>query len=129
MYSHIMKVLKKIEEIGFALTPKNRRDSKFFHVAVIFQRNKILSIGQNSFKTHPVARKYGHRNSVLHAEVAAIIRHGLDDCSGLNLAVLRVNRNNELAISKPCVHCQSIIDNVGFKKVFYTNEQGVWEQV
>ncbi len=123
-----MRVLKKIEEIGYALVPKNRQDSKFFHVAVIFQRNKILSIGQNSFKTHPVAKKYGHRNNVLHAEVAVIVRHGLDDCSGLNLAVLRINRKNELAISKPCECCQSVIDSIGFKKVFYTDKFGNWVQ-
>lgn len=124
-----MKVLKKIEEIGYALVPSNRSESCFFHVAAIFQRNKILSIGQNSFKTHPIAKKYGHRNSILHAEVAAIIRHGLEDCSGLNMAVLRINRKNDLTISKPCPCCQSIITNVGFKKVFFTNQKGQWEQL
>jgi deoxycytidylate deaminase len=124
-----MKVLNKIEEIGYALVPSNRKDSIFFHVAVIFQRNKILSIGQNSFKTHPIAKKFGHRNYATHAELSSIIRHGLDDCSGLSLAVLRIGRNNKLTMSKPCLCCQNVIKSVGLSKVYYTNKNGEWEKL
>ena len=122
-----MKVLKKIEEIGFALVPANRKDSQFFHVAAIFQRNKILSIGQNSFKTHPIAKEYGHKGNCLHAESSSIIRHGLEDCSGLSIAVLRIGRKNNLTTSKPCVACETLIKSVGIRKVYYTNKIGDWE--
>ena len=124
-----MKVLKKIEEIGYALVPANRKDSQFFHVAAIFQRNKILSIGQNSFKTHPLAQRFGHRNASIHAECSAIIRHGTEDCSGLNLAVLRIGRRNNLTSSCPCISCQNLISWTNIRNVYYTNKKGDWEKL
>lgn len=124
-----MKVLKKIEEIGYALVPANRKDSQFFHVAAIFQRNKILSIGQNSFKTHPLAKKYGHKGFCTHAEASSIIRHGVEDCTGLNIAVLRIDRRNCLTVSKPCLACESLINDCNFKNVYYTNKKGEWEKL
>lgn len=125
----IMKILSKIEEISYAMLPANRKNSKFFHVAMIFKKNKILSIGQNSFKTHPIARKYGHRGFCTHAEASASLRYGVDDCHGLDMAVLRINRLNRLTISKPCVNCQYLIDSIGIKNVYYTNKKGEWEKL
>lgn len=123
------KTLKKLEEIAYALVPSNRKDTQFFHVAAIFQRNKILSIGQNSFKTHPIARTYGHKGDSLHAECSAAIRYGIEDCSGLNMAVLRIDRRNFLTISKPCAACQKLIDAIGIRNVYYTNRKGEWESL
>jgi hypothetical protein len=124
-----MKVLKKLEEIAYAMVPANRKDTQFFHVAAIFQRNKILSIGQNSFKTHPLAQKFGHNGNCLHSELACIIRHGMEDCSGLNMAVLRINRQNNLAMSKPCFACSKAIEAVNLGNVYYTNKKGEWEKL
>ena len=124
-----LKVLKKIEEIGYALVPSNRKDSIFFHVAVIFQRNKILSIGQNSFKTHPIAKKYGHKGCCTHAEASAIIRHGIEDCTGLNMAVLRIDRRNNLTISKPCSSCRQLLGDCNLRNIYYTNKKGEWEKL
>ena len=124
-----MKVLKKIEEIGFALVPSNRKDSQFFHVAAIFQRNKILSIGQNSFKTHTLAKKWGHKGNYIHAEIQAALKAQMDDFNGLNLAVLRINRMGKLALSKPCSCCHNFLLDAGFQRVFYTNKKGEWEKL
>jgi deoxycytidylate deaminase len=124
-----VKILKKIEEVAFALEPANRTDCHFFHVAAIFKRNKILSIGQNSFKTHPIAQKYGHRNNSLHAEISSAIRYGNDDFSGLSMAVLRISRQHKLALSKPCEHCQKFLLDTNLKNIFYTDEQGNWRKL
>ena len=124
-----MKVLKKIEEIAYALVPSNRKDTQFFHVAAIFQRNKILSIGQNSFKTHPLAKKFGHKGSCQHSELNAIIKYGMEDCSGLNMAVLRIDRRGKLNMSKPCYSCRKLIDHVLLRNIYYTNKRGEWEML
>lgn len=123
-----MKVLKKIEEIGYALVPSNRKDNQFFHVAAIFQRNKILSIGQNSFKTHTKARELGYSGACIHAELSSCLRLGEEDCSNYSMAVLRINRQNKLALSRPCPHCDALIRKLGFKKIYFTNKNGEWEK-
>ena len=120
-----MKILQKIEEIAYALEPA--RNGTFFHVAAIFHKNKILSIGQNSFKTHPLAKKFGHRNSSIHAELSSIVRFGVEDCEGLSMAVLRIGRNGKLNLSRPCRCCQNLIQQVDIKNVYYTGGSGKWE--
>jgi deoxycytidylate deaminase len=122
-----MKVLSRIEEIAYALEPN--RNGTYFHCAAIFKRNKILSIGVNSFKTHPLAIKYGYDNGNVHAELAAVVKMGLTNCSGLSIAVLRIGRNNKLAMSKPCCHCNKLIYNLGFKSVYFTDRNGKWENL
>lgn len=121
-----MKILSKIEEISYALEPN--RNGTYFHCAAIFKRNKILSIGINSFKTHPLAIKYGYREPTVHAELQAAIKLGLTNCSGLSIAVLRIGRNNKLAMSKPCVHCSKLISDLGFKNVYFTGRNGEWQK-
>ena len=34
--------------------------------------------------------------------------------------MIRINKNNELRLSKPCKNCLKYIDYVGVKKVFYS---------
>lgn len=119
-------VLKKLEEIAYAYLPANRKDCIFFHMAAVIHKRKIISLGHNSFKTHPLAKKYGHRNNSIHAELAAAIKHGTLDCEGLDLAVLRINRKNEISLSKPCVNCHSMLFDLGFNKIYYSNEERGW---
>jgi len=123
-----MKILKKFEEIGFAMVPNDRTQSQFFHVSFIFQKNKIYSIGVNSFKTHTRAKQLGYKGNAIHAELSSVLKFGLEDCSRYNIAVLRISRENKLAMSKPCYHCNKLIETLNFKRVFYTNKFGNWEQ-
>lgn len=127
----MQKILTRLEEIAFALLPANRKQTctQFFHVAAIFHKNKILSIGVNGRKTHPMARKYGHRNNQIHAELSTIIKMGLTDLSKYNMAVLRINRRNGLAMSKPCKNCQKLILDTNIKNVFYTDRIGNWTKL
>jgi deoxycytidylate deaminase len=38
----------------------------------------------------------------------------------LNLIVIRINKINELGLSRPCYHCLQILQDVGINKVYYT---------
>ena len=87
--------------------------------AVLVHRNTIVSIGMNSYKTHPLMAA---RTSwpFLHAEQNAIIRAGMDNCEGLDLYIARVLKNNDLAMSKPCKVCIKLIEDVGIRNIYYS---------
>ena len=87
--------------------------------AVLVHRNSIVSIGMNSYKTHPLMAA---RTSwpFLHAEQNAIIRAGMDHCEGLDLYIARVLKNNDLAMSKPCKVCIKLIEDVGIRNIYYS---------
>lgn len=118
-------MLKRIKNFAkFNLQNKYRCN----HIAFIFKGKKILAIGRNSNKTHPKINFHEyHEFSRLHAELSACIRFGKEDCRKYSLAVLRIDRNGEFNQSKPCPGCQSVIRQLNFKKVFYTNEYGEWK--
>lgn len=87
--------------------------------AVLVHRNSIVSVGMNSYKTHPLMAARTEW-PFLHAEQNAIIRAGLDNCEGLDLYIARVLKNNELAMSKPCKVCIGLINDVGIKNIYYS---------
>lgn len=94
-------------------------NGKFRLGAVLVHRNSIVSVGMNSYKTHPLMAS---RTSwpFLHAEQHAIIRAGLNNCEGLDLYIARVRKNNDLAMSKPCSVCIRLIHDVFIKNVYYS---------
>lgn len=97
----------------------------FRHGAVLFDRSgKILSAKSNSLKTHPKLVKFTDY-PYLHAESACIIGHGMDNCDGLSLLVLRVLKNDQVSLSKPCVICQRVIEDAGLNSVYYTDVNGM----
>ena len=97
--------------------------SRFRLGAVLVHKNNIVSVGTNSYKTHPLMSK---RTAwpYLHAEQHAIIRAGIDNCEGLDLYIARVLKNNTLALSKPCDVCAKVIQEVGIKRTFYSTDAG-----
>jgi deoxycytidylate deaminase len=92
--------------------------------AVIFKRNRIISIGTN----HPLkaARhlhpRYQRWKGSIHAEVDAILK-AKTDLKRCNILVVRINRFGEIRNSKPCDQCFSYIRAVGIKKVYFTNRE------
>jgi hypothetical protein len=40
------------------------------------------------------------------------------------LVTFRIDRNDKVAMGKPCKHCQKLLKDVDFKEIFYSNEQG-----
>ena len=91
--------------------------------SVLVNKNSIISVGNNSYKTHPLLK---HRTEwpFLHAEQHAIIRRGLDNCEGLDLYVVRILKNFNYAISYPCDVCKQLIKEVGIRNVYYIDEKG-----
>ena len=95
--------------------------SKFRLGAVLVNKNSIVSVGTNSYKTHPLMSKRTEW-PYLHAEQHAIVRAGVDNCEGLDLYIARVKKDNSLALSKPCNVCAELIRDVGIKNIYYSTD-------
>jgi len=110
--------------------------AKTFHTTFIVRKNRIQKIGINSDKTHPANLKYSYKGKDgtdirrfigLHSELSAILKYGKEDCSDCTFINVRIDRNGETAISKPCIGCQDLLRQVGFKKVFYSIKKEQFE--
>lgn len=118
---------RRLEEICSALKPKYQ-SGKSFHVTFVYKKNKLLCIANNNYKKNHPYHKFGEYKAIkngkkyqagIHSECAALIKLGLEDCSDLTFVNLRVDNNGNPAISKPCANCQRLLDQVGYKKIFY----------
>lgn len=128
----------KIIEVSYALINKHNADLRCRHFSFILDRNRIISIGMNSTKTHPLNLKYNYVNKDnksisdivgTHAELNAVIKLGEEDCSKLTLINTRINRNNMLDYSCPCSGCSDMIKQLNFKNVYFSNAQGKFDKI
>lgn len=90
------------------------------HGAIIVKGKRLLSEGVNRDRTHP---KSNQPTLLTHAEFDAIQKAG-DDIRGAILYVTRVLADGTLAMSKPCVLCQDLINRCGLSEVVYTDRGG-----
>lgn len=128
----------KIIEVSYALINKHNADLRCRHFSFILDRNRIISIGLNSLKTHPKNLKYNYVNKLkenisnivgTHSELNAVIRLGEEDCSGLTLVNTRINRNNELDYSAPCSGCSDMIKQLNFRNIYFTDGHGRFMEI
>lgn len=105
---------------ALAMSESSKSPMKFKLGAVIIKRGKLLGFGYNSSKTHPI---FGSKDNykTLHAEGAALYcaKKLGNDVKGATMIVYRKGGR----MSKPCDHCQSIIEKAGIAKVIYTNHE------
>ena len=107
--------------INIALEEAKKSDHKQKVGAVIFDKKRIISKGHNTCqksvkKLHPKFQRFKYS---VHAEVDSIIK-AKKDLKGTSILVVRLNKNNQFRLSKPCFNCMNYIQYVGIKKVFYS---------
>lgn len=126
--------INKSLEISHQLFPKNynkRNKYRTFHYCFGFIGKKLVSIGQNRpDKLSAKAFYFGERFNVeqfkkfsyLHAEIDMISRlwgkHHIDD--SLSVYVVRLNSFGEQQNSKPCKHCQVILDALNITNIYWS---------
>lgn len=102
-----------------SLFQKNR------HAAAIYIGNKLISVGVNQLKSHPLQAQFGINSDAifLHAEIDAIKnalkRVSLTELQKATLYVVRT-KNGTMKMSKPCGGCQRAIIHFGIKNVFWS---------
>ena len=108
----------------------NGRTLNFTFVA---KKSKLIAIGQNNYnriinyvpliKTN--YRKFGEDTYVssLHSELSAVLRLGQEDCSDLDFYNIRIDKNKHCKNSAPCLNCLRTLNIVGFKHLYYYDDQ------
>lgn len=92
---------------------------KFKIGAVIFRGKRVISMGYNKNKTHPIAAEYFQYGSI-HAELDAILNAN-EEISGCDMFVGRFSIGPLLA--KPCPMCVQLMHNNGINRVFWTTSE------
>jgi len=138
-YINVVNKFNKLIEISYALYDKSS-DKRCQHFSFILFKNRIISIGQNSVKTHPI----NIRNSVVGRD-GSDLRHIKTTCSELAALIklknttnirykkcvmvnVRIDRNKKINYSHPCAFCQSLLAYFNLKQVFFTNSFGKFEE-
>ena len=107
-----------------AILLKDLPQGKNRHFSFITKRNKIVSIGWNkSFKTHPLANKFGHRFNCIHSELDVInsFNYSIKELQNYSIYNVRVMKDGKIGYSKPCDICQDLLVFFGLKKIYYSN--------
>lgn len=128
---------QKYIEIAKGLFPSDFTN-KTFHVTFLVKNRKIIKIGLNSYKTHPRNLRYAYKGKAdnvdirrfvaVHSELSAVLKYGKEDCSDCTFINVRIDKNGEATMSEPCNGCKDLLSSVGFKKIYFTNKQGEFEE-
>jgi len=95
------------------------------HVSMIFYKKTLISVGTNSFKTHPKAKEIGYRYDEMHSELDAFTKIPKEyKDKRLILVNVRMNKYKELRMSKPCDLCLLWCKEI-FHKIYYTSDDGI----
>lgn len=97
--------------------------------AVIFKGKRILSSGKNGIRSSSIHPKYKNYLESLHAEQNALIGLNWNHLKGCSILVIRINRNGELTIAKPCKMCMALLNYVGIKKIYYSDSDGTIKKI
>lgn len=95
------------------------------HGSVLVKGGSIIKIGYNSRTFSKVANILSCDSIAMvkcrkHAEIVAISYISREVIQSSVLYVCRVRSNNDLAFSKPCPMCTSVLKRLGVKRIYYT---------
>lgn len=104
-------------------------------VSFIIYRNKILCFGVNSEKTSPLQHYYRIRTKdvaadyvydKLHSEIDCInkLPHGFTDFKKADLVIVSKMKNGKLRLAKPCPICRTMVEQYGFRNIYYSTYEG-----
>lgn len=111
--------------INIAMTKPQKRHN---HFTFILRKSKIVSIGTNHNCTHPRSLAYSYGRPVgVHAELDAVLRLGPGDYSRYSMVNVRLNKHGQIQLSAPCSGCLDMIQQLGFKRVYYSTPVGFEE--
>lgn len=93
------------------------------HGAVIAHGNRVLAVGVNLHRAHPLNVSDPKTQSAFHAEVAALRALRTTVPMGrLSLYSARVNKSNEPVNALPCANCWAVLDYLGITDVHWTTD-------
>ena len=109
---------QRFAKIALELAGETKHSMTHSLVALVVSKNKVLSIGYNQPKTHPIS--VDTPMQMLHAELDAIVRCADDDSDGAEIVVARLKSSGRPGLAKPCAACQKVLRRFGIRRVLYT---------
>lgn len=92
------------------------------HAAALIQNDHIYSYAYNDFikKIKPKTE-----NKTIHAEINLFYKYPKKNVKGMDILVIRINNTNTfLKNSRPCNSCIDKLQEIGIRKVYYSNALG-----
>lgn len=136
----VVRRAERLIEIARALKGE-KQTGRYFHCTFILKKRKIISIGINDYiRVHP-EWKYGpyypsraSDTSIyhpgIHSEIDAIERLNTDtDTSSLEFWNIHICNNGDIGCSKPCFNCSRVLNELGYKRLYYFDESGDLQQM
>jgi deoxycytidylate deaminase len=71
----------------------------------------------------------GYNHGEIHAEQVALGKLWPDHRVGTRVVSIRLRKNGELGMAKPCPKCEAMLRAAGVKSVTYSNYQGQMEKM
>jgi len=122
------KKLSRAIEIAKCLKPL-KQSGKNFHVTIGYAKNKIVSIGYNSYDHENLDHRFGKykptRNggnnykAGRHSETEMLRRLKIPT-KGLTICNVRIDNNGDVAMAKCCDNCQKLLDSLGYRRILYS---------
>ena len=121
---------QKLEDVALSLLD-NHNANRCRHFSFILYKNRLISTGLNVNKTHPMnlritGEDYSDQKQTC-SELNAILklkRLTNIDTRKCTLVNLRYDRNDKIALAKPCSSCQSLLRYHNFKQVIWSTNNG-----
>lgn len=94
------------------------------HVSYLLIRNKIVSIGTNSYiKTSPLSHKFGARDGFIHSELSAIVNASRSiDLSKTTMYNVRIGLKGDIKLSCPCSSCRKVLSAFNIRRCYFTTD-------
>lgn len=122
------------------LLQKHPGGISFLLCALLYEKNRLISYGFNTCKTHPLPQKIIDRDSptrydnddreccpTIHAEFRAILNRRGD--KGDTIYVARMDSHGNIKIAKPCAVCQEIMKMFDIKVAYYSDNDGKFRRM
>ena len=113
--------------------------SPYKHICAIIKNDSVVAFGGNdTYKTHPLAKILGYSNGSVHAEFNALVKYICTtyhvkakniirenfDLSNLELIVVRADSKGNPLNSRPCETCMKFIRRFGIKTIVHSVDGG-----
>jgi len=101
------------------------------HYSFLCLKNKVVSTGMNNkWRTDPLASRFGHRFNATHSEIAVLKQLDMPWrlLPHFTMINVRLNKNLEVMLAKPCKNCQNMLEWFEVGLVLYSNNNGGFER-
>ncbi len=121
------KKLSRAIEIAKCLKPF-KQNGQQFHVSIAYAKNKIVSIGYNSYTHENLDHRFGkykptragsNYRACRHSETE-MLRRLKGSTKDLTICNVRIDNNGEPAIASPCRNCLKILDSLGYRRILFS---------